>query len=463
MARHPASFRDPASGVILAGNSVYRYFTGDGREDFAALVDSGLLPSLVQRGWVIDAVQADGPASVFPHHIPEAAVLVEHPRLPFISYPYEWPFEMLRDAAILQLDVLLASLEAGLSLKDATPYNVQFQGAKPLFIDLGSFQRYQEGAPWAGYSQFCRLFLNPLLLTSLTGVPFQPWLRGSLEGIEPELLSRVLPFRRKLRKDVFIDVVLQSWFNRRASRSRAPARLRPIPKAVLQGLANRLKKSISGLVRRNRATAWTEYETHCPYGPEAQEAKDRFVEKALARARPHLVWDLGCNLGRYSMMAARHADCVVAIDNDEAVIGALYDRIKDTHANLLPLVVDLLNPSPSLGWAHQERDSLADRGPADFALCLALVHHLAIGGNVPLPRLVDWLAQVARAAVVEFVPKQDPMVQLLLRSRRDVFQDYSEGAFQKALLERFHVDETLALPGSGRTLYTIGRREERHA
>ena len=455
--RDPGSFRDPASGVVLADDGrVYRYFSRELAAQFAALRDTGLLSDLVERGSVLESTPVSVEDAPELYRVaPDVGLVVEHPRVPFISYPYEWPLEMLRSAALLHLDLMQAALEKGFVLKDATPYNVQFVGTKAVMIDLGSFERYEEGAPWVGYSQFCRTFLNPLLLQASTGVPFQPWLRGSLEGIEPARLSPLLPLRRKLSPGVFMDVVLQAWLARRArpSSDRPPSKPRPIPKAVITGLVNRLRKSVARLKRRGGKSTWLDYEAKLPYGPEALARKDSLVEEALERSRPRMAWDLGCNTGKYSLIAARHAEYVVAIDYDEATVGALYERAKDEQANVLPLTIDFLNPSPSQGWAQSERQGLLERGGADFALCLALVHHLAIGGNVPLPRIVDWLAGLTRAGIVEFVPKGDPMVQTLLRTREDVFGDYSTEAFEAALSERFEIETKSELPGSERVLY----------
>jgi len=459
----PGSFRDPASGVLLGHNRVYRFFTSGHVVDFEALVESGLLDSLVERGAVIKTTPLNIEEAPEPYRaVPGIGLVVEHPRVPFISYAYEWPFEMLRAAAIRSLEILQAALEEGFILKDATPYNIQFIGPRPLLIDVGSFERYQGGMPWIGYSQFCRTFLNPLLLQSFTGVPFQMWMRSSLEGIEPTHLSSLLSLRHKLRKSVFIDVVLQAWLSRRfASRGgKAPSlRERPIPKAVITSLVNRLKKSVTGLKRRGKAhSPWLTYEEQCHYEPEALQEKDRFVEAALARAKPEVVWDLGCNVGRYSIMAARHAGYVVAMDSDEAAVGALYERIRDQHTNVLPLTVDFMNPSPSQGWAQEERRGLGERGTAQFALCLALVHHLAISGNVPLPRIVEWLSTIADAGVVEFVPKSDPMVQTLLRTREDVYNAYTQPAFEEALREHFEIIDVACLPRSERVLYLFAAR-----
>jgi SAM-dependent methyltransferase len=454
----PGSFRDPAGGVILDEDRVYRYFSSQAAADFSTLLRTGLLSSLIQSGAVIDTLPVAREQSPHLYHsAPDVALLVEHPRIPFISYAYEWPFEMLRAATIRHLEVLRAALEVDFVLKDATPYNVQFIGPDPLLIDIASFERYREGMPWMAYTQFCRTFLNPLLLHALAGVPFQYWMRSSLEGIDAAELSSLLPTRHKLRREVLIDVVLQSWLNRRFSSDAGALRTisqRPVPKKTIIGLVDRLARATIRLKRPKKPRShWIDYDESCPYSDEGLQHKERIVEEALARAKPKMVWDLGCNRGRYSVLAAQYADYVVAMDMDEATVGAVYERIEGHHSNILPLVLDLLNPSPDQGWAQVERRGLLGRGSADFVLGLALVHHLAIGGNVPLKRITEWLAAVARAGVVEFVPKTDPMVQTLVRTRRDDYIDYTQAAFESALKEHFRIARATALPDSERVLY----------
>ncbi|MDP2953743.1 MAG: hypothetical protein Q8O76_10555, partial [Chloroflexota bacterium] len=312
----PGSFMDPSGGIFFYRGRVFRYFTGEGAAIFSALTASGLLDGLARSGSVI-GVQQVSPEDIpgLLSAVPGAALVVEHPRLPFISYCYEWPFEMLKAAALCHLEVLTAALEKGYILKDATPYNVQFLGPRPVFVDVASFEPYQEGEPWNAYSQFCRMFLNPLLLQALTGVRFQGWLRGSLDGIAPAEISRLLPWRHKLRPSLFPHVVLQAWLER----GMAPAdvgdvrkAMRRISKKQVMGLVERVRGIIEGLRPGSPTSLWARYDDENTYRPEALAAKEAFVERFLAEEKPEAVWDLGCNTGRYSLMAARHAQHVMA-------------------------------------------------------------------------------------------------------------------------------------------------------
>ena len=457
----PGSFRDPSGGIFIHGDRVYRYFTQRGASDFRAVAESGLLDELAKSGAVVTTHSvSEEEFATLGRAVPNISLVVEHPRLPFISYVYEWSFEMLKVAALLYLRVLRAALERGFVLKDATTYNIQFVGPEPVFIDIGSFEPYEEGMPWAAYAQFCRMFLNPLLLQSMTGVSFHAWMRSSLEGIAPGDLSRVLSLRSKLRRTVLVNVVLQAWLNRRFARASHASHMvstHRINKKDVLRLVERLDKAVRGLKRRRSDSPWSKYERESSYSPEAQKKKEEFLERAIMYEKPNVVWDLGCNTGRYSIIASRHAGNVLAFDSDTEVIDILYQKVRSDHPNILPLAVDLLNPSPDQGWSQGERLGLSNRGPADFVLCLALLHHLVIAGNVPMSHFIRWLASISKSGVIEFVPKSDVMAQELLRWRKDVYDGYGSAEFEAALAEHFRIIRQQTLPDSDRILYHFSR------
>ena len=457
----PGSFKDPDAGVLHYGDRVYRYFTPDGAGKFEALGQSGLLKRLVADGKLIEAQEISAELTQeLKEAVPNAALIVEHPRLPFVSYCYEWPFEMLQSAALLYLNVLRAALDMGYTLKYASPYNIQFLGPDPVMIDVASFEPYTEGEPWSAYNEFCRLFLNPLLFQSSTAVPFHRWLRGSLRGIEPAELSRLLPWRQKFRPKVFTNVVLQAWLERKfgsTTNSGQPSVRPRIGKNQLLKLITGVEKIVAGLKPGNVQSQWGSYDAERPYSQEATAAKEGFVEQVLKAQEPDIVWDLGCNTGRYSLIAAKYAKHVIALDGDPYTVASLYQRVRESHPNVLPLVMDLVDPSPDRGWAQEERRGILQRGPADMVLALALVHHLAISGNIPLTRIMAWLSQITRAGIIEFVPKEDPALQRLLRWRGDVYGDYTQESFERALQEHFQLTGQCSLPDSGRVLYSFIR------
>ena len=380
--------------------------------------------------------------------------LLRHERVAFVSYPYEWPFEMLRDAALLELGLIEEALAEGFVLKDGTPYNVQWRGTQPVFVDVGSFERLREGEPWAGYRQFCTLFLYPLLLQAYRGVAPQPLLRGSLEGIEPEQARALLRGRDVFRRGVLAHVVLHARMEaKHAARQhdvRSELKAAGFRSELIRANLRRLRKLIERLRPERRRSAWASYRDIAPYSDEDVLRKERFVRNA---GRAGLAWDLGCNDGRFAR--AVDAETVVAIDGDECVAGELYSKLRgEGSRTILPLVVDLADPSPGLGWRGLERRPLEQRGRPELVLCLALVHHLAIGRNLPLEELVAWLRALGARLVVEFADRDDPMVKRLLAVKRaETHEDYGRATFESALARRFELERCEQLGSGTRTLY----------
>ncbi len=348
---------------------------------------------------------------------------LSHERLPFVSYPYEWPFSMLKDAALLQLRLTSAALAEGLMLKDASPYNIQWRGSQPVFIDVGSFERARAGEPWAAYRQFCMLYLYPLLLESYRGVPFQQWLRGSVDGISPLDFRRFFTRRDSLRKGmlrhVFLHAKLEQRHADRGSEVRRELEAAGFDKRLVESNVTQMTRLVEQLRSSAQEGAWQDYRETCTYSDDEALAKDEFVRRAVGTERRNLVWDLGCNDGRYSFIAAERAGLTLAIDSDHAVVDALYRSLRDSAStSILPLVLNLADPSPAIGWRNGERLTLPGRGLPDLALCLALVHHLSITNNVPLREIVAWMRSLGCEVVVEFPARTDPMVQRLLGAKR---------------------------------------------
>ena len=456
--REPGSFRDPESQVFYLDGEVVRALSSDALQDWEALSRSSLFERFAGAGRLIGTERLDAA------DVPDAArngwaAFLRHERVPFVSYPYEWPFGMLRDAALLQLELLVAGLDEGLILKDASPYNVQWRGTEPVFIDVGSFERLREGEPWAGYRQFCMLCLYPLMLEALRGVAFQPWLRGSIDGIAPEAMWRLLSRRHLFRRGVLTHVYLHARLERRyADRRRDVSeelRSAGFKKELIAANARGLQRVVSGLEPRPAPSAWSEYGERAHYTDADRAAKEAFVARCAASRHWRLAWDLGCNDGAFSRIVAEHADSVVAVDGDPAVVDALYRRLRaDGDAKILPLVNDLADPSPGLGWRGRERKALEGRGPPDLTLALALVHHLAITRNVPLLEILDWLAELGTSLVVELPLPDDPMTRRLLAAKRDdLHRDYNREHFERLLGERFALERTEELPSGTRVLY----------
>ncbi|MEH1030138.1 class I SAM-dependent methyltransferase [Micromonospora profundi] len=458
----PASFRDPANRVFHVGDEVLRGLDAQAAEHWRTLAASLFFPTLVADGKV--CATEDAPPTLVPAAAgkPWAAVL-RHERIPFVSHPYEWSFGMLRDAALLHLEILRTALAGGFTTKDGSAYNLQWRGAKPVFIDIGSFEPVRDGEPWAGYRQFCQTALYPLLLTAHLGVDFQPWLRAQVDGISADQIRPLFGGTRRLRPGVLTHVHLHGAMQQRnaaASTSDVRAQLRAagysreLQTATVRGI----EKLVRRLEHRPSGSHWADYRSTCGYSAPDRVAKEQFVVAAVAANRPRLVLDLGANDGRYARLAAGHADYVVAVEQDPAVVDELYRALRsEGQRRILPLVVDLADPSPGGGWRGVERAGFAERASAGVVLALALVHHLAIGRNVPLPEVVDWLAGLTApggTVVVEFVHPEDPMAQRLLANKPDgLFPDYRRDTFERLLEARGRITERLELPSGTRTLY----------
>jgi SAM-dependent methyltransferase len=449
----PGSFRDPDNQVYYAGGEVRRGLRGAAVADWRALAATGFFGRLVRAGTICRTEPVD-PGD------PGFEVTLRHQPIPFISYPYEWTFSMLRDAALLHLEVLAEALSEQISTKDGSAYNLQWRGATPTFIDIGSFERLREGEPWAGYRQFCQTLLYPLLLTAHTGVDFQPWLRAQIDGIEAGQLRRLLRGRAAWRAGVLKHVRLPDALQRRTAGTSSRQMAGELKSAgfsteLIRATIRGLQRLIGKLEWQPPASHWESYRQTCGYSAADRAAKLAFVDRALAGRERELVLDLGANDGAYAQVAARHARQVVAVEGDHPVTDALYRRLRaEGERRVLPLVMDLADPSPGGGWRSVERAPFLGRHPADAVLALALVHHLAIGRNVPLPQLVDLLAALGRELVVEFVEPADPMAQRLLASKpAGLFGDYHREAFERELARRFMIARREPLPSGTRILY----------
>lgn len=459
----PGSFRDPATRVFYAEGRVFRGLDETASADWETLGATSFFPTLLTEGKAVGTRAVD--VSEVPGAPPgEFAAVLEHERVPFVSYPYEWSFEMLRDAALLHLEILVAALGEDVTMKDGYAFNVQWVGARPVFIDIGSFEPIRGGGPWVGYRQFCQSFLYPLMLEAHLGVPFQRYLVGHLDGLEPTDMRRMLSGRKRFKKGVFRHVYLHSLAERKVTRGGTAIKEEMgrsgFGKELNLAMAKKLHKLVGKLRSKRSDSGWKRYRETCTYTDDDRAAKERFVRAALREVDPALTWDLGCNDGAYSRMAAEAGGTVVAVDGDDVTIDALYRSLRaDGPANVLPLVMDLVDPSPARGWRNEERRAFTGRDSPDLVLALALVHHLAIAANVPLPEVVGWFRSLDAALVVEFVDPTDPMAaQLLGNKPTGLFDDYRIDTFEKELEERFTITRREQLPSGTRTLYLVSPR-----
>lgn len=454
----PASFRDPSGFLFLRNDVLLRQVNQSYREDYDHLMASGLYKFLVAKKLLVahEEVSIQGPS------LDERAYKILKPeRVHFISYPYEWCFSELKDAALATLKIQKHALKFGMILKDASAYNIQFVHGKPMLIDTLSFERYIKGVPWNAYRQFCEHFLAPLALMSYKDVRLSQLLRVFMDGIPISLAARLLPLCARIRPSLFLHIVLHARSQRRYAESSTKSqdtRLRFMDISTMTRLTESLESAIRHLTWQPSGTEWGEYYNETNYTDSAFSEKAKIIDRWLDEAHPKTVWDIGGNTGVFSRIASKRGIETVSFDIDPAAIEKSYCEVKDgEEKSLLPLVMDFMNPSGPLGWRNKERDTFINRGPADMVLALALVHHLAISNNLPFWAIADFFADISRSLIIEFVPKYDSNTQRLLKSRKDIFQNYTKDFFETVFKTKFNIRERVAIMDSERTLYFMQR------
>ena len=456
--RVAGSFRDPAGFLFTRDGVLYRQINTRFKAEYDALKSSGLYDALVEQGLLIPHAEVDVPAA----EPSVAATVIQPERVGFISYPFEWSPGQLQAAALATLHAQRVAMEHGMSLRDATAYNVQFHRGKPVLIDTLSFEPLVEGRPWVAYSQFCRHFLAPLALMKHVDVRLGQLLRVHLDGVPLDLASAVLPGSTKLSPGLAIHVHSHAASQRKHADAGDPKTRKggSFSMQAFKGLIESLTTAVGKQTWEPPPSAWRDYyAARESYSDESLQHKEELVAKVLADVSPATVWDLGANTGRFSRIAAAAGADVVAVEMDPSAVELNWRQVVENNDTaVLPLWVDLSNPTPGQGWAHAERPSLTQRGPVDAALALALIHHIAIGNNVPLADIAAWFASLCERLIVEWIPKDDPMVRRLLASREDVFDDYTQEGFEAAIAPHFSIETSEAVRGSLRTLYVLRRR-----
>jgi ribosomal protein L11 methylase PrmA len=459
IAPHASSYRDPAGFVFSHKDTIYRQVNKAGQKDFEFFISSGLYDALVKEQLIVPHVTVKNLKQFGDD--PERFTIIKPERIPFISYPYEWSFPQLKDAGLLTLRIQELAMRHGMILKDASAYNVQFVGKRPVFIDTLSFAIYETGKPWEGYKQFCEHFIAPLAVARYTTYDALKLLQANIEGVPLQLASKLLPKRARFNPGIFSHIVLHNASQRRFEKSGAKSnteaqevKTRPMSPLAFQGLMASLERTIKSLKPPKSQTEWGDYYDFTNYTEKGFKEKRALVGKFLKEVTPtpQQIWDFGANNGEFSQIAAKQGIYTVAWDIDPIAVGRNY--LHKEHADtMLPLIQDCVNPSPSLGWMGTERESLFERGPADVTFALALIHHLAIGRNLPLPRVADFLAATSKHVIIEFVPKGDSKVDILLASRKDIFPEYDIEHFEAAMGRHFKLVDKKPIPHTKRTLF----------
>lgn len=464
--RQPGSFRDPSGFVFELDGRILRAVDGRCLQTVRELRDSGLLERLIGDGLIVSTTiieEADELARL-KTICPEPAGFLQHERIHPISYPYEWSPSMLVDAGICTLDLQIRLLENGYSLKDATAYNIQFHRGRPVFIDIPSIERPPRLDVWIALGQFGRMFTNPLLLNRYKGQSLRSYFLADLDGSDVSRVQRAFGRLELLSPRLLLDVTLPYWFGRRASRldDTRPRRLETRQSSPVAQIMNlrRLRSKLSRLTGPNRNQGhWAAYTETCSYSDKAEECKLGEVSRFFQERRPATVLDVGSNTGRYSMLASEAGAEVVSIDSDADCVDLLYGRTRQLRQSILPMCVDIANPSPAIGFCNRERASFLDRIQADCVLALAVVHHLHVTANLPVSGIRDMFADLCRRdLVLEFVPTHDVMFRKLMQFRADLYQEFTLENCLRIFGERFELIRRTAVTDSPRTLLFMRKR-----
>ena len=463
--RAGGSFRDPEGHVYIASGRVFRGIARRGADRFRALLGSNFFRD--RAGVRIVATREVAPEEPLKAGVPESeigawAMWAEHDALPLVTYPYEWPFESLKQAACLTLELLADALRNGYTLKDGSAYNVQFIDSRPIFIDVLSFAEYEDGTPFVGYKQFCEQFFAPLCVTAFAGIDFNQWFRGRLDGLDLVEASRALPLTTRCRLQVLMHIHSQAWAMRKMKSASAAIRSggsrRGIPRQNLIALADSLRKYTGGLTRERRSY-WEKYATQNSYDDRSRATKTRIAEEFVRRTSAERLLDLGCNTGEYSKVAIdAGARSVIGVDSDCGALDMAARKSRQENWPAQFLFWDIANPSPDLGWMRVERTAIEERlGRVDAMFCFALIHHLVISRNIPMVEFVRWVCGLAQRGLIEFVPKSDEMTQGLLRDREDVFERYDRENFERTLSKCARIAAVHELDPTERTIFEFER------
>lgn len=452
-----SSFRDPSGKVFSHKTDVYRLITYDYKNHYDHLINSGLYNQLVKLEYLIPHEEIK-----VTKENNDIYKIIKPQKIPFISYPYEWTFSQLKDAALLTLAIQKQALKYSMSLKDASSFNIQFFEGKPILIDTLSFEKYRKDKPWVAYGQFCRHFLSPLSLMAYRDVRLVRMLRIYLDGIPIEFTSKLLPLRSYLNFPILVHIHLHARSSQYYSDKPESGKKVKLSQMALQGLIDSLNSCLNGLKWEPKKTEWVNYYSFYNYSFTALRHKENIFKHFLKITDVKEIWDVGSNTGHFSKIAASLGIRTIAFDSDQAAVEKLYLDCKDKGRKLiLPLFIDITNPSPDIGWDSSERLSIISRGPTTLVSLLALIHHLSIGQNIPFENLVNFFQKICQWLIIEFIPKDDSQIKKMLTNRRDIFNQYDQFHFEKIFSEKFLLCKKTKIKDSLRVMYLFKNKKPR--
>ena len=447
-----SSFRDPSGFLFYKNNLIYRQVNISYKENYDHLMESGLYKILINKKLLIPHREVD--ASSLSDR--KSYKTIKPELIPFISYPYEWSFSQLKNAALTTIKIQKYSLDFGMSLKDCSAYNIQFFNGKPIFIDTLSFEKFEPNKPWIAYRQFCQHFLAPLALMSCKDIRLNQLFKIHIDGIPLDLASSLLPIKTYFKFFLLTHIHLHAKSQKHFSKKPVKLSKHKMGHQSLLSLIDNLESAITKLKWKPRNTEWAKYYEIDNYSLNAHKNKNYIVADFINKINPKNVWDLGANTGTFSRISSEKGIMTISIDSDPAAVEKNYLKcVEKNEANILPLLLDITNPSPGIGWQNQERLSLLGRGSADTVLALALIHHLAISNNLPFDKIATFFSKICKSLIIEFIPKSDSQIQKLLLTREDIFTYYTEEIFRKEFEKYFKIKNVSNIKESQRKLYLM--------
>ena len=418
------SFRDNKARILVEDGKILREIYIEGKNDFDNILTSKSIKEKIVNNEFINFKEIERPKKY------NVYKTIEHPRLKFITYPYEWCFEQLKTAAIFNLNLQIDLLKEGNNLKDGSAFNIQFKNTKPIFIDLMSIEKFNPKTSWPGYTQFCEQFLYPLMIQSKSGLNVNEIFKGNLEGIPLNTAFEILnKFQNYFDTKFLFHIFLLNLINKKVKKNKTGYKVKKIERSTenLIYQLNNLITYIYKLRHKTQKTVWTNYSIDNFYEDETEKIKDEFLIEILKNEKFKTICDLGCNDGRYSIIASQFVkDSVVSIDNDIDAVNSCYLKAKKNNLKILNLQLDITNPSSNCGWFENERESFKERFNFDLIINFAIIHHIVIGKNIPIESYIEYICSISKKIILEFVPKNDDAIKAMLINREDIFKDYNE-------------------------------------
>ena len=426
--REKSSFRDNKATVFFSSGRIFRKVIKNLNLDYDKLLSS--------KFFIENKNQIVSTKILTIHDLNELnlkedkeVVWLEHEKLENIIYPYELTFDQLKDYSIFFLNLYLSALKNSYDIIDASAYNIQLKNNLPIFIDLGSFTDYQGGTHIIWHKQFCENFLAPLLIKSKASINFNDFFKANIDGIDLKIASKILPLSTWFNYNILINIHLQSYLSSKISSS---TKLNIAGKKNLNirqkiFIAENLKKTISKLSAK-KTSYWSSYSKVNSYSDDDYEKKSKIISNFIKNEKIYSLIDLGCNDGYFSKISFNSGvKKIVGVDYDLDSLNDAYLKFKSTSENFSAIYQNFTNTSPDMGWMGEERKSFLKRfkNKFDGMICLAFIHHICVGNNVPLSQFIDYIGNFSKNILLEFVSNEDQMVKNLSINKKNLMKNYT--------------------------------------